>query len=294
MARKQQQIDLSKVEGYPALVEPAQAAEWLAGPSAQVRQTLKARVSRYARIMKAGKWQLGWDGIAWLDNGERVNGDHRLKAVVESGVPCYFWIIRGLPQGAVTVGDQGTKRTTRQVLGQMGEPNPSALAPALRYLWQWRNGWQIGDKSQGASPDVTELLDLLRIEPGIRGSVSQGQSLRKHAGLGSDGLGIVLAYLLIESDRAQAEVFLDQLMYGTSLEAGDPILVLRRRLGELRSGSGATKGIDVTYKAAITIKAFNFWRAGVRIEKLGWMRGGKSPESFPGIEPAQELTRVLR
>lgn len=283
---------MSTVTAGFELVTPEVAAQWLEGPSADIRQARKSRIDRYARVMELGRWRPSWDGIAFGANGERLNGNHRLKAVVRSNVACWFLVVRGLPAEALIIGDQGTKRTTRQVLAQMGERNPSALAAALRYLWQWRTGYQIGDKSQDASPDVTDLLDLLKKEPGLRGSVPAGTQLRRNAGLGSDGLGIVLSHLFTETDPDEADAFFDQLAHGTTLQPGDPILVLREALIRLGRGAGATKGIDVTYKAAIIVKAFNLWRAGARIESIGWRRGGKSPEAFPGIEPASERTRV--
>ena len=64
---------------------PALAAEWLNSNTCN-RPLSTLRASRYARDMKAGDWRFNGETISFTADGRLVDGQHRLTAVVESGV----------------------------------------------------------------------------------------------------------------------------------------------------------------------------------------------------------------
>lgn len=65
-------------------VGPDKAANWLEG-NTHNRPIHQLRVDQYAADMKAGRWRLTHQGIAFDVNGILRDGQHRLWAVVESG-----------------------------------------------------------------------------------------------------------------------------------------------------------------------------------------------------------------
>src|SRR5437870_5147015 len=66
-------------------VGPELATRWLEG-NVHNRKLREDVVARYARDMKAGRWLLTHEPIAFNKNGDTlVDGQHRLWAVVESG-----------------------------------------------------------------------------------------------------------------------------------------------------------------------------------------------------------------
>ena len=68
-------------------ITPKMAAEMLErhlNPENQRRQS-QSVVESYARAMRAGQWLLTHQGIAIDTNGELVDGQHRLSAIVASG-----------------------------------------------------------------------------------------------------------------------------------------------------------------------------------------------------------------
>jgi hypothetical protein len=273
-------------------VTPDMAVTWL-GNGASDRKMIDSRVRRFERILRAGRWQLTWDALAFDTLGRRRNGQHRLTAIVSTGISAPLLVVRGITPGAVDVGDQGAKRTMRQVLERHGEAHPGALAGALRLLWQWQQGRVIGDRSQDAVPDIADMQATLDEHPTLRDCVATGRRMREQAKLGSDGLGTTLAYLFTLIDPENGEAFLHRLISGVDLvDEGDPILQLRHRLLDLHGATSRSKGIDVTYKAALCIKAFNAWRVGSHARLL-WRRGGASPEAFPTIDaPPEALVDV--
>lgn len=75
-------------------------------------------VKRYARIMKAGGWNLTHQGIAFDDRGELIDGQHRLAAIVMANVPITMMATYGVQHAdgeAFTI-DTGTKRTTQNII----------------------------------------------------------------------------------------------------------------------------------------------------------------------------------
>lgn len=73
-----------------------QAARYLTKNSVN-RKLVKSRVFTFAEILKAGHWQTTHQGIAFNDKNEVVDGQHRLTAVVETGIPIRVQVTRGIP-----------------------------------------------------------------------------------------------------------------------------------------------------------------------------------------------------
>jgi len=66
-------------------ITPSQAFAWLEG-NTHNRPLDQAHVERLARDMKAGRWRLTHQGIAFDTTGLLVDGQHRLWAVIEADV----------------------------------------------------------------------------------------------------------------------------------------------------------------------------------------------------------------
>lgn len=73
-------------------------------------------VERYARIMLAGDWHLSPEAIVISKTGRLLNGQHRLSAVVKSGVTVQFLTIRGPADNVFSVLDRGAIRSTADAL----------------------------------------------------------------------------------------------------------------------------------------------------------------------------------
>jgi hypothetical protein len=274
-------------------VTPELARKWLGGPAVPNRKESRPRIEMLRRALRAGRFPLSWDAIAFDESMRRQNGAHRLRAIAEEEIGAWMLVVRGLSDAAFIVGDQGVKRTFTQVLQTRDVKNAGPLAAASRLLWQYLNGHPIAARGSGAAADITALESLFFVErPEFRSYDSAGISLSAGAPLGSPGLGIVLSYLIGRIGE-EGERFLYLLETGDGLKVGDPILALRRRLLTMHRQRGTAKGSDATYKAALVIKAWNLWLIGARVEKIGWQRGGRNPEAFPVIEtPPSEETRI--
>lgn len=97
------------------LITPELAAQYLATNT--VNRPLKdLSIGRFAADMLAGKWRPTHQGIAFYTDGRLADGQHRLHAVIRSGVSVYMAVTRGLPVDAALVIDGVVTRTARDCI----------------------------------------------------------------------------------------------------------------------------------------------------------------------------------
>lgn len=96
-------------------ITPAEASRMLShnGGNRDLRDSV---VERYVRLMKAGEWKLTHQGVAFDTTGSLVDGQHRLSAIVRSGVTVQMTVATDVDPATFTVLDQGAKRNAADIL----------------------------------------------------------------------------------------------------------------------------------------------------------------------------------
>lgn len=110
------------------------------------RKIRRGRVKRYARALREGRWLPTGDAICFGVDGKLLNGQHRLLAVVESGVEIFSIVAFGLPPESFKVMDRGATRDPGDLAHIAGFPKPVAKRAAamsrraldLLYVWSGR------------------------------------------------------------------------------------------------------------------------------------------------------------
>jgi len=95
-------------------IDPAAAQAVLDSPRAKNRPLASSRVKKYASRMSKKLWKLNGEPIILSPNGELLDGEHRLRAVIESGVELETVVIFG--EFAFETMGQGAVRGGRDVL----------------------------------------------------------------------------------------------------------------------------------------------------------------------------------
>ena len=72
------------------------AAEAYLQNNAYHRKVKQKKVDEYMKEMQDGKWKLNGKSIIFDKNGRLLNGQHRLAAVVQAGVPLTILVVRGI------------------------------------------------------------------------------------------------------------------------------------------------------------------------------------------------------
>mgnify|MGYP003335415932 FL=1 len=77
------------------VITPEQAHDYLLN-NAKHRPIKEKKVAEYMAEMRDGQWKLNGKTVCFDSTGRLLNGQHRLSAVVRSGVPLTTVVVRGL------------------------------------------------------------------------------------------------------------------------------------------------------------------------------------------------------
>lgn len=98
------------------IISPKKAAQWLENNPSN-RPIRKKHVLFLSKQMAAGEWQVTHQGIAFDENGNLCDGQHRLAAIVKSGIAVEMMVTQGVARGKFTAFDTGVGRTISDVTG---------------------------------------------------------------------------------------------------------------------------------------------------------------------------------
>ena len=125
------------------IITPQWASQILETRNPKNRPISKPFVERMARDMVCGAFATTHQGIAFDENGDLLDGQHRLAAVVKSGKPIEMVVTTGIPVkhklNGVSVNtfeliDGGRKRGAGQMLSMAGFKNANRQAAMVRVL----------------------------------------------------------------------------------------------------------------------------------------------------------------
>jgi hypothetical protein len=241
------------------------------------RNLRTSRVTQLAEAMERGEWELNGETIKVADDGTLLDGQHRLQAVVESGVGIDTLVMRDLSMRVQDTVDTGRRRRLADILKIEGYSDSHALGAAVSILHRLRNGHRIHYAHAGA-PSAQQALDLIKREPQIQTSVRVARRVTKQVG-GPIGVFSALHCVFYEVDPEPADEFFARLADGADLSRDDPLLHLRNQLSRPRKDR--SYGQSPSNIAALTIKAFNLRRAGRRVSLLSF----RANEKFPTVDP---------
>lgn len=229
------------------------------------------------RAMTNGEWELNGEAIKVDADGFVLDGQHRLHAVVESGVTIKTFLVEGLYPSTQETMDTGKIRTLANMLDIRGESNCNAVAAITRRIFLLRRQGLRAATFSSYPTTVKETLRFFESNMWIRDLVVPTARIGRGAKLPAS-LAALLMVAFQSIDQNDADDFFEKLSTGVGLEPGSAILALRDTLLRLHLSKGAT---NQTYLAAIAVKAWNKYRDGEPISSLRFTAGGANPESFP-------------
>lgn len=231
-------------------------------------------VEKLSNAIKRGEWKLNGDTIK-LNGDVLIDGQHRLNAIIKSGVACQAYIVRGVQSDAFDTLDQGRRRTVGHMFARDGEKYYSHLATACRFLYYYENGLM---RSGGVGADFTPTIarHVLDSHRGIRESVSFVSALYIQELL-SIGVAAGVHWLCSQKDDPEASAFFSRLGTGEDINRSMPVYVLRERLRKNRSQQAKVRQYVL---AAWCVKAWNATRANAKLGTLKWIED----EDFPTVK----------
>jgi hypothetical protein len=208
------------------LISPS-LAESMLGHNKQNRKISKTWVKTLAASMKAGQWQMNGQTIVFEENGRLADGQHRLLAIIESGVSLKFLVVRGAENESMKSIDTGRNRSGGDVLHMMGIVNANAVVAVMQQIFIWVVEKDMGNVRSPLSKsdcafaveriDIEFLLELVRATKA--GSKAQ---------LG--GVSTFLAAIGFIAGKENYEKFGEYIvpvLHGENIQRGDPAFALR-------------------------------------------------------------------
>jgi hypothetical protein len=249
-------------------ITPAMATSYLE-KNVSNRVVRKGTVAADARDMKLGNWVPTHQGIGFNDRGELIDGQHRLCAIVSSGVTIRTLVTRGIPaeSGEMRTMDAVDRGAVRSVADQLqlqhGYRNAAQVAGcgstiAGLILQKWIGRITV--------PQMLKVLEIYgrHIEPIIQvTNRSKIKVFRRAAVNGPLALARVVAPQRLDD-------FTEQLESGAGLGAESPILLLRNHL--FTAGSVTTS--DSRELAKLTLNCAHRFVLGEPMGRLNFTTVG--------------------
>ena len=255
-------------------------AEMLLAMVPEYQRSLRpANLKKFVTLIREGRFLTTHQGIAFDRDGNLIDGQHRLKAVVETGISIETSASFGLPHDTFRAMDRGAARSVADDLmtdGVMTNAREAGtFSAAARSLAGIDAGRRVTNTRHVAGWTLGHAMDVYERHPQLDLGVRLAQMLPRY--VPKAGFAAVWT-LCAEKDRKTADAFATKLISGENMSAGDPVHVLREWCMNLRRTGGAKRDDEFIFRA---INAWNNLRRGRTVKHI---KGsiGESP-TYPKI-----------
>lgn len=259
-------------------ITPVDAAKYLAANSHN-RGLVENRVATIKQDILDNNYVLNGETIKFSDSDVLLDGQHRLQAVIEADKPIVTLVVRGLEATSQDTIDVGAKRTFSDILKLAGEHNTATLAACTRISW-FIDTFGEPKTGPGQYPSVRQLTAYLGANPDLRKSGLVGQQAARSTLRIPSSIGGGLHYQMFRLDPTRADDFWNLLLLNDAPK-GSPIYALRETL---LKDLGKPHRMSPTHRAALIVKAWNFWVTGkTGMTHIMWRPSGSVSETFPKL-----------
>lgn len=220
------------------------------------RRVIRSAVDEFVNAMQNGKFEsLNGESIIISREGLLNNGQNRATAVLESGIEQEFLFVFGVLRETRKTLDQNRRRNANDYLSMEGVNVAKYVSGVAMLHWMWNKHGNLNNISSSIRPGASQIAEyaLEHIE-----ELSASVHFVPRRGANLVGGIPVLAFahwLFTQHDTIAGNNFISQLVEGTGLEDGSPILRVRERLMAGRHLARADK-------LELIIRAWNAHREG--------------------------------
>ena len=284
MGKKKTMKAASARTGFSERIEfigPKLAEQYMA-KCVKNRRIRKKLVDRFVLAMKSGHWKLTGESIKFNTKGELIDGQHRLKAVMESGETIEVVVHRNVPDEAFMELDTGGTRSPGDLLKVAGYDYTNGVASAIRNVLSIYEIEAGTTKPSSLAKKRVEPETLLEWAEGYGDTLTEAvrytMSREMRAICGPPALFAALYFIFSQANRKGAEEFFEMLVEGLGFEHArqDPVYQLRKNLLLIKDQKHRRR--PNFYKAALTIKAWNAFQDRDTITTLRYAESEAWPQ----------------
>lgn len=237
------------------------------------RQLTRRQIVIHIDRLQRGDFILTHQGISFAKTGVLNDGQHRLFAILESGIPGQIQITFGAERAEFQVVDQSRKRGALDTLSILGESHAALRASVARVLWIHKQ------------PAITAAKGTLRPDPQLFAdyamelrSASMDDALRMGQSLSrvTTPTAAAVAYWFIATHSKHKDRIAD---FWLGMTTGENLTGVRLRLREwLRNREASVVSNEATHRAAGIIHAWNSFVTGKRTFVTAWRHAYRLPD----------------
>lgn len=263
---------MAKVSVTTETITPGMAQSWLE-KNKENRPVRDYHVALLAKEMQEGRWMLNGEAIVFDENGDLLDGQHRLWAALDHSQTFETVVVRGVAPDAFKTFDSGMKRSAGDVLVKAGMNYGTLTAAALRLIHFYETGRKdhlaIARMSNAETLAVSLKYPRINVATEIVGPNVAAKRLCSQSAL------TALVYFALETNREAAIAFVNALATGADLKRGDPRLTCRNYFINTRA-RGAMPHYRV--QLALLIKSWNAFVEKREPGVLRWTDGEEFPQ----------------
>jgi hypothetical protein len=227
-----QSLDFQSWQLSVGLVTPEIASQLLALNFERNRNITPTAVKRYARLQLEKKWLFS-EPVKFATNGQLIDGQHRLNAVIQSGIEAPFLIVTGYPFESAQVLDQGRSRTAIQLAQIRGKEAKTIMVSTLRAINEFSNT----SKFVFSMAEVVALCEIYKKPLTFALQYSDGKSAYKNAAFFA-----AVAMASVDENHARLDEFLKCFQSNWADNESDRAATeLRAWIGNNKAGSGTER-----------------------------------------------------
>lgn len=259
-------------------ITPSQAEKYLQR-NINNRPLRRSLVNQYAKDMAAGNWRLTHQGAAFNCDGTLLDGQHRLAAIIQSGVPVQMLVARGVDSRSQLVMDDHSKRSAGDALSLARKEIITQSQVATIRAAVEISGGRSNKGTRLTKQELDAVLDTFR--PALSYVAARFTSCERGVASAPVQAAIVLAWFYV-NDLGRLNMFCD-ILTGKSLPENDgdrAAVVLREWL--LRTGMQASDArIEGFKKTQRAIVAFGDHK------NIGKLYGTATYYPWPLVDPVR-------
>ena len=263
-------------------ITPELARQWLNASNKNNRNIDWKRVDDYASIMEKGEFLVTNDAIGFDINNRLFNGQHRLWAIVKSGVTVDQVVMHNANPDVFKVADQGKRRTNAQTLSTMGYDNTQILSTVVNLVIRWEAGSLI-EKTKPVSS--IETISCIKRWPILVECTNIAHRYTGKKGISFSASVVAFTIWLANFDSQKDEYveWIKHVAAGVGFSPDSPEIALHRRF---RNKLGSSRE-EMMEQCALLIKAYHYSKIGRKIQTLVW--SAENDEKFPEFPKLQKL-----
>lgn len=243
------------------LITPEVASQWLKA-NQHNRPVSRAHVAFLAGELRRSNWQLNGQGIVISEDEDVLDGQHRLLAIIEAGIPMRTLVIYGISREAFKTMDTGKRRSGSDALA-LAFPDAQAgmtktVAAAVNWCVRMEASFfgresTLKMSNTGVLQYVVKHASLWSCAETIHGYPMDARPL-------SVGCGTALYEVFARKDAELAADYIRKLYTGELLMKDEPEFLLRQMLIK---DAQRLQSYPAVARMRMAVKAWNLRRRGL-------------------------------